>query len=113
MPYTKMYANRRSGPDRDQFYSIGQFLVFGEELFFSFDVVGVEGNAVYGADLLALGFVEVADAFGAAGGIDFVDFLAHIDRFVRALWLAYVAVDAFVGDQQCHAIAVTCVRSGR
>jgi hypothetical protein len=49
--------------------------------------------------LLALRFVEMADAFGALVRVDFVDFRAHVDRVVRALGLAYVAIDAVVGNQ--------------
>src|SRR4051812_27285087 len=42
------------------------------------------------------------DALGALQRIDLVDLLAGRDRLVRALRLAHVAVDAFVGDDQSH-----------
>src|SRR5690606_3568698 len=51
------------------------------------DIVGVERDAVHRADLLALGFVVVADAFGAEVGVDDVDFLALGNGAVRALGL--------------------------
>ena len=35
-------------------------------------------------------------------GVDFVDFRAGGDRAVRAFRLAYVAVDAFVRDEEGH-----------
>jgi hypothetical protein len=44
----------------------------------------------------------MAHAFGAFVRVDFVDLGAHVDRIVRALGLAHVAVDSFVGDQQRH-----------
>jgi hypothetical protein len=44
----------------------------------------------------------MAHALGALGRVDFVDFFAQINRLVRALRLAHIAVDAFVGDHQCH-----------
>ena len=65
-------------------------------------MVGILGDAVHRADLDTLGFVVVADAFGALVGVDFVDFRTLRNRFVRALGLANVAVDAFVGDHQGH-----------
>jgi len=69
------------------------------------DVGGVERNAVDRADLLTLRRVEMADALGAAVGIDDVDLRPLRDRAVRAFGLADVAVDALVGDDQGHARA--------
>ena len=66
------------------------------------DVVGIDRNAVDRADLDALRRVEMADALGAFRGIDHVDLRPLRDRVVRALGLADVAVDAFVGDHQGH-----------
>jgi hypothetical protein len=37
-------------------------------------------------------------AFGAPVRVDYVDLLALGNGFVRALGLAHVAIDAFVGD---------------
>src|SRR5690606_31728393 len=72
------------------------------------DIVGVERDAVHRADLLALGFVVVADAFGAEVGVDDVDFLALGNGAVRALGLANVAVDAVIGDYQGHPASSSC-----
>jgi hypothetical protein len=58
----------------------------------------IEGNAVDRAHLLALGFVEMADAFGALVGVDLVNLGAHGNGVVRALGLAHVAIDAVVGN---------------
>jgi hypothetical protein len=41
----------------------------------------------------------VAHALGAFIGIDFVDFFTLRDGVVGALGFAYVAVDAFIGNQ--------------
>src|ERR1700757_1844405 len=66
------------------------------------DVVRIDRDAVDRADLHALRLIEVADALGALAGIYHVDLQALRDRAVRALRLADVAVDAFVGDHQGH-----------
>src|SRR5438067_2578703 len=89
-----------SGPG---FFGAQRF-VLGLELFARFTPLRVEGNAGDRAHLLALRFVEMADAFGAFMGIDLVKLRAHRDRFVRALGLAHVAIDAVVGNQQSHGI---------
>ena len=46
----------------------------------------------------------MANAFGAFVRIDLIDQRPHEDRIVGALRLAYVAVDAVVGDDQGHGI---------
>jgi hypothetical protein len=65
-------------------------------------VLGILRYAGDRADLHALRFVEVADALGALGRVDLVDLDAHEDGVVRALRLADIAIDAFVGDHECH-----------
>ena len=70
------------------------------------DMRRVHRDAAHRADLHALRLVEVADAFGAARRVDLVDLRAHRDRLVRALGLAHIAVDAFVGDQQGHGVSL-------
>jgi hypothetical protein len=62
----------------------------------------VHRDAIDRADLHALRLIEMADALGALGRVDLVEVEAHRDRLVRALGLAHIAVDAFVGDQQRH-----------
>ena len=42
------------------------------------------------------------DAFGAFIGINFVDFCALVNRFIRALGLTNIAIDAFFSYFQCH-----------
>jgi hypothetical protein len=74
------------------------------ELLFGLDDVGIERNAVDGADLAALRLVEMPDALGALRRIDDVELLARRDRLVRALGLAHIAVDALVGDHQRHVV---------
>ena len=70
--------------------------------FLALNVFGIDWNTRYRADLHALRFVKMADAFGAFFGIYLLDFLTQINRFVRTFGLAHVAVDALVGDQQGH-----------
>ena len=77
-------------------------MVFLPQRFLALDVFRIDRNARYRANLHALRFVKMADAFGAFFWVNLVDFLAQINRFVRAFGLAHVAVDALVGDQQGH-----------
>jgi hypothetical protein len=42
------------------------------------------------------------DALGALGWIDFVNLFAQINSLIRAFGLTHIAVDALVGDHQCH-----------
>ena len=69
-----------------------------------FHILGIDGYTRHRADLHTLGFVEVTHAFCAFGRINFVDLLAKVDRFVGALRLAHIAVDAFIGDDQSHGL---------
>src|SRR5690606_36583686 len=62
----------------------GDDQVLLHQFFLALDVVFIEGDAVHRADLLALGFVVVADAFGAQVGVDDVDLLALGDGAVGA-----------------------------
>src|SRR5690625_1686169 len=82
----------------------GQPQVFGLQGSVVFLVVGVRNDAFHRAKHLTLWFVEMADAFGAFGRIDHIDFRAHVDRSVRALRLANVAIDTFIGDVQGHGV---------
>src|SRR5690606_35447613 len=81
-----------------------QQLVLGHQLLPALDPVGVQRNAVHGADLLTLGLVEMADALGAQVRVDDVDFLALGNGPVRAFRFADVAVDAVVGNHQGHGL---------
>jgi hypothetical protein len=45
----------------------------------------------------------MANAFGAFGRIDFVDFKPHGDSLIRAFGFTHITVDAFVSDDQRHA----------
>lgn len=76
-----------------------QPFVLDEELFARFAAGGIERDAGDRAQQGALRFVEVTDAFGALVGIDLVKLFAHRNRFVGALGLADVTVDAVVGNQ--------------
>ena len=62
----------------------------------------IHRDAGHGADLHALRLVMMPHAFRALGWVNFVNFLTHINRIVRALGLANVAIDAFIGNHQRH-----------
>jgi hypothetical protein len=76
-----------------------QRVIFRPQLLVAFVPQRVQRDALDGADDLALGLVEVADALRALARIDLVDHLAHRDRGVWTLRLADVAVDALIGDE--------------
>ncbi|MNF73040.1 hypothetical protein D3C84_550320 [compost metagenome] len=80
----------------------GELQVLVHQLILAFDMGFIQGDAVDGADLLALRLVVVADALGAEVGIDHVDLLALGNGAVWALGFADVAVDAVVGDLEGH-----------
>ena len=52
-------------------------------------------DTINGAYTDAGGFVVMAYAFSAFCWVDLIDFSAHINGFVRALWIAHVTVNAF------------------
>jgi hypothetical protein len=60
------------------------------------------GNARDGTNLLALRGIEMPHTLSALIRIDLVDFRAHEDGFVWALRLADIAVDALIGNHECH-----------
>jgi hypothetical protein len=79
-----------------------QAMVFLPERFLGFNVLRVDRNARHGAHLYALRLIKMAYTFRAFGRVDLVDVFAQIDSLVRAFGLAHIAVNAFVGNQQCH-----------
>jgi hypothetical protein len=72
------------------------------QFFLRFSVIQVERDAIDRTHFAALRGIKMANAFGAFCGVDFVDFNAHVNGFVRALGLAYVAVNALIGNFKCH-----------
>ena len=74
-------------------------MVFLPQRWFAFNMLRIDRNAGDRADLHALRFVKMADAFGAFAGINLIDLGAHVNRLVRDFGLAHVAGDAFVGAQ--------------
>ena len=77
-------------------------MIFFPQRWLALDKLRVDRDTGHRADLYALRFVEVANAFGAFAGVNLVDVFAHVNGLVRAFGLAHVAVDAFVGDEQRH-----------
>jgi hypothetical protein len=81
--------------------------VFGPQRFLVFNMLRVDRDASHWTDLHALGLIEMANAFSALGRVDFINLFAQINSLVRALGLTHIAVDAFIGDHQCHATSST------
>ena len=65
-----------------------------------FHMIVIQRNTRDGANDLALRFVKMPDAFGAFVGVNHVNVWPHADGLIRAFRLAYVAIDAFVGDDE-------------
>ena len=68
-------------------------------------------NASHRTQLLTLRLVEMTHALSAFVGINLVDQFAHRDGIVWASRLADIAVDAIVGDHQCHGVLRRWCRS--
>ena len=82
----------------------GQLGKLHHQLILRFHVIRIVRNAIYRADFAALRRIEMPDAFGALVWIDDVSLFALRNRVVGAFRLANVAVDAFIGDHQGHAV---------
>ena len=65
-------------------------------------VLRIIGNARDRTQLLALRLIEMAHALGAFIRVDLINQLAHGNSAVRAGRFTDIAVDAIVGDHQCH-----------
>ncbi|MNG86617.1 hypothetical protein D3C79_453990 [compost metagenome] len=73
------------------------------QLFVAFAVLRINHNGVIDRAYLLTGWnIVMTNAFGAAIAIDPVDILPHRNGLIRAFRLAHIAVDAFLGYQQCH-----------
>ena len=71
-----------------------------EKLFMRFRMIGIIGNALNRANLDALWRIKMADTFGAFHRVNLVILHALCNRFVGAFRLAYIAVDALLGDPE-------------
>lgn len=65
-------------------------------------MLGVNENTIDGADHHALPFLKMPYALGTFISFYLVDKLALVDRIVRTLGFTNVAVNALVGNIQCH-----------
>src|SRR5574337_1549601 len=99
----RFLAGADSGLDGRQLDELLHQLVLG------LHVIGIVGNAVHRADLLALGLVEVAHALRALVGVDHVDLVPLGNRPVGALRFAHIAVDAFIGNHQRHLLLLAFI----
>jgi hypothetical protein len=96
-----IYLAMARGIGRNRHLS-GDALEFFHELLLGLLVIRVLEDAVYRADLDALGSLEMTHALGTEIGVDNVNLVALADGAVRAFGLAHVAVDAFVSDVKRH-----------
>ncbi len=64
-----------------------------------FHIIGMQGNAINGADLPALGRIKMTYALRALIRVDLVNLNPHKNRIIRALGFTDVAIDALVGNQ--------------
>lgn len=78
----------------------------GLKLLFGLDPLRIGLDAGHRADHLALRLIKMAHTLGAASRIDFIDLFAEINRIIRACRLADIAVNALIGDEQCHGLIV-------
>ena len=75
-----------------------KFEKLAQQLLLGVGVSRVFGNAFYRAHHHTLRLIEMPHALGAFAWVYFINFFTHADRAVRALGLAHVTVNAFVGD---------------
>jgi len=75
-----------------------QFEKFAQQLLLRVGVGRVFGNAFNRAHHHALRLIEMPHALSAFAGVYFINFFTHADRAVRALGLAHVAINTFIGD---------------
>ncbi len=64
-----------------------------------FHIIGMQGNAINGADLPALRGIKMTYALRALVGVDLINLNPHKNRIIRALGFTDVAIDALVGNQ--------------
>jgi len=65
-------------------------------------VLLINQNAVYWAHLLALGLIVMPNALRAQIRINLVDLLTLRNGIIRALWLAYITIDALICNKKRH-----------
>jgi len=69
-----------------------------QQLFLGFLMIWVMDNTVYRTNLNALWSIIMSHTLGAQGGFNYIGFITLRNGAIRALWFAYVAVDALVGN---------------
>jgi hypothetical protein len=74
-------------------------MVLLHQIVMRFHIIGMQGNAINGADLPALRGIKMAYALRALIGVDLVNLNPHKNCIIRALGFTDVAIDAFVGNQ--------------
>lgn len=76
--------------------------VFRPQRFLRFHVRGIYRYAAHRANLNALWFTKVPYTLRAFAGLNDIVVAPHRYGLVRALRLANITVDAFIGDHECH-----------
>jgi len=81
---------------------IGDAEIFFLKGFLRFFMVRVFGDTIHRTDLDTLGDIKMAHAFRAKVGVNDIDLLPLGDGTIGALRFTYIAVDAFVSNNQSH-----------
>jgi hypothetical protein len=68
----------------------------------AFHPLRVHGDAIHRTHLHTLRLIKMPHTFGAFLGRNLVDVRPHVNGVIGAFWLAYIAIDAFISDQQSH-----------
>ena len=74
-------------------------MVLLHQIVMRFYIIGMQGNAINGADLPALRGIKMAYALRALVGINLVNLNPHKNRIIRALGFTDVAINALIGNQ--------------
>lgn len=81
------------GSDLIVIHQLGKFLIQG---FFVFHPFWIGDNDIQWTNTDAGWRIIKTHTLGTQIWIDFVDFVAHINRFIRAFWLTHIAINAAV-----------------
>lgn len=63
-----------------------------------FNVLRIDWNTRNRANLHTLRLIKMANAFGALGRVDLVNFWPHKNSLIGAFGLAYITIDALIGN---------------
>lgn len=70
----------------------------GQQLSMCFWIIRIDHDTFHWAHHLTLRLIKMADAFGAPGGVNFVNGLTHGDRLIGANRFAHIAIHTLFFD---------------